>query len=294
MNWSDERYVRLYTRDTVEWLSWSWQARAVFQALMRKVDRAGCLDLPSDPVKATRGLSRMLDMPGEVIDDHLPELLESGAVIRGDVGLVVRNFVDAQESVTSHAERQRRYKERQAASSARDEMSPDCEPANQEVTRADAGDGSVTGVTPPVPSVPNQPSQPSRKKSTSALEVHRELATTLWAEQDALRRQAIPGALSLKPTDGALKLVAERLAEGHTAEECRHVLAVYAGDARSRPDQARWFNGETNWRPENFRRALGQPSPSQRASPRPAYGLSTDDELKRRYGGTAAIAQGGT
>ena len=43
MDWANERYVRLYTRDTVTWKMWPWEARAIFPLLMRKVDRAGVL-----------------------------------------------------------------------------------------------------------------------------------------------------------------------------------------------------------------------------------------------------------
>lgn len=53
MRWSDERYVRVYTRDSANWLSWPWRARALLPLLLRKVDRAGLLKLPSGrPVAA--------------------------------------------------------------------------------------------------------------------------------------------------------------------------------------------------------------------------------------------------
>lgn len=44
MNWSDERYVRLFTRDTVTWLRWSFETRAIFCLMLRKVDRSGVLE----------------------------------------------------------------------------------------------------------------------------------------------------------------------------------------------------------------------------------------------------------
>ena len=84
-----------------------------------------------------------------------------------------------------------------------------------------------------------------------------------------MRREAVPSLRDLAATDGALKPVADRLAEGYTREDCMHVLEVYAADARTSPDQAKWFNGETNWVAANFRRALGR---SARASPDPRRG----------------------
>jgi hypothetical protein len=163
VNWSDERYVRVYVRDTVEWLAWSWQAQALFLLLLRKVDRAGCVDLPGDAAKAARGLSRMVGMPEDVIAAALPELEESGAVTPGPRGLVIRNYVAAQEAVASNAERQRRYKERQAAITERHDSLPVCIEAHQEVTRTNANSRAVT----PSLAVPSlaEPSQTKKQES---------------------------------------------------------------------------------------------------------------------------------
>lgn len=45
LRWQDERYVRVYTRDTADWLSLSFLAQGLFVLLLRKVDRAGILPL---------------------------------------------------------------------------------------------------------------------------------------------------------------------------------------------------------------------------------------------------------
>ena len=37
MRWEDERYVRVYTRDTPEWCLLSWEARALFLLLLTAV-----------------------------------------------------------------------------------------------------------------------------------------------------------------------------------------------------------------------------------------------------------------
>src|SRR5580658_6589118 len=41
MHWDTERYVKLYVRDTPEFLAMSWQARCLLLELVRKVDRGG-------------------------------------------------------------------------------------------------------------------------------------------------------------------------------------------------------------------------------------------------------------
>ena len=80
----------------------------------------------------------------------------------------------------------------------------------------------------------------------------------LWAYQNELRSSAVPGSRQLRLTKDASAAVAKILKSGHSEDDCRTVLESYAAEARRKPDSARWFNGETNWRPDNFRRTLGQ------------------------------------
>jgi hypothetical protein len=110
----------------------------------------------------------------------------------------------------------------------------------------------------PDPETSPDPDARGKRRRLDALGGHRPAAVTLWLKQDALRAEAIQGARPLRATDEALRRVAERLGEGYSVEDCEHVLAIYAAEARKGPESARWFNGETNWRRENFTRALGQ------------------------------------
>lgn len=108
MNWSDERYVRVYTRDTTSWVRLGWEAQALFLLLLRKVDRAGVLELGQD---GEEGLADLLRMPPEVVKNGLDRLLRDGCITR-DHGsaLVVRNFIEAQE--TRQTDRQRQHESR--------------------------------------------------------------------------------------------------------------------------------------------------------------------------------------
>lgn len=81
----------------------------------------------------------------------------------------------------------------------------------------------------------------------------------LWSLQEELRHESIPGSRPLLATDERLKRIQDRLEAGATVEDCEHVLRVYAADAKSKPESREWFNGETNWRKDNFDRALGKP-----------------------------------
>jgi len=112
MDWQDERYVRLFTRDTPEWCSWPWEARALFPLLMRKVDRGGELGLGR---LGARGVSSCVALPEEVCRVGLEALVDTGTIeMRGQV-LWIRNFQPAQEATMSNAAKVRDHRERKRA-----------------------------------------------------------------------------------------------------------------------------------------------------------------------------------
>lgn len=104
MDWSNERYCRLYIRDSVTWSLWPWEARALFVFILRKVDRAGILDLGGhDPAEAIAAVS---GMPLDVVEAHLPALLKSKAIEIGATAMVMANYIEAQEATSSDKQRQ--------------------------------------------------------------------------------------------------------------------------------------------------------------------------------------------
>jgi hypothetical protein len=107
--WADERYVRLYTRDTVDWVAWGWEAQALFTLVLRKVDRAGTLALGKH---GARGLAGLVAMPLEVVERALRVLLEDGALELHGTVLVARNFIEAQEARASDRQRQQECRAR--------------------------------------------------------------------------------------------------------------------------------------------------------------------------------------
>lgn len=126
LDWSNERYVRLYTRDTDEWLVLPWQSRAVWPLLLRKVDRSGVLPAKLGP----RGVAVMIGLPVEVVEPGIAGLLEDGCLVNAPGGYLVPNFIEAQEASSSDAQRKRNSRERRRASAM-----------GQEVTKRD---GEVT------------------------------------------------------------------------------------------------------------------------------------------------------
>lgn len=133
MDWSDEQWVKLYRRDTADWLLLSWRARGLFYSLLRIVTRAGVLDLGKTGKRAVAVLLGAGADWKEIVD-ALDELVADGSVQVNGTTLVIPNFIEAQEAVKSD-----RARAKAARIKRRDEK----------VTKRDAAitnrDGVVTG-----------------------------------------------------------------------------------------------------------------------------------------------------
>ena len=132
MRWEEERYVRVYTRDTPEWCLLSWEARALFLMLLRAVDRAGILPLGKS---GTRSLAAMLRVPLEVVARAFPELVADGCCRMTPDGLsvVVPNYIQAQEAHASDRARAKAARER-ARARATGELAEEPAPPSHGVT----------------------------------------------------------------------------------------------------------------------------------------------------------------
>lgn len=113
MDWSNERYVRVYTRDTTTWKLMDWRGRVVLQLLIRKVDRAGVLDVGHDGVL---GLAAVLELPIDIAEAGIAQLTTSRGgtptVLDTGTAYVLPNFIDAQEAPTSDPQRKRESRAR--------------------------------------------------------------------------------------------------------------------------------------------------------------------------------------
>lgn len=110
MNWADEPWVKLYRRNTADWLAVGWEARAVYHELLKHVNRRGQIVLGRSGL---RGLAVVLQMPQDVVERSIPILAEDGALVASSTELVLVNFVEAQETRQSDAARKRAQRERE-------------------------------------------------------------------------------------------------------------------------------------------------------------------------------------
>jgi hypothetical protein len=171
MNWPDERYVRVYTRDTTDWLCLSFPAQGLFCLLLRKVDRAGILPLGS---KGKKGVGVAIGHAHQwaMLEPALEELLADGCVVIQGECLVVPNFIEAQEAEASDKARSRKARERARALAAAG-IKPTSRNVSDRHGNPEPRDGNDTGRDAPdticdQTVTPNQPSQPCRTDPSQA------------------------------------------------------------------------------------------------------------------------------
>lgn len=114
MRWEDERYVRLYTRDTLSWLGFGWEGQAVVALLFRKVDRAGVLEIGE--LTPEEALSAATGVPLEVCKIAWPRISAGKnptVTLRDETSraLIIPQFIEAQEARQSDAARARKSRE---------------------------------------------------------------------------------------------------------------------------------------------------------------------------------------
>lgn len=99
MNWIDEDFIKLYTRDTVTWKLLPWQGKALLPLLLRKLDRAGVADVDgaNSPSEAAQAVAELVDLPEEVVRPGLEALIKRGVLQLASGRLVAPNFIKAQE-----------------------------------------------------------------------------------------------------------------------------------------------------------------------------------------------------
>lgn len=298
MDWENERYVRMYVRDTPDLLAIGWEGRALLWEMMRKCDRAGVLPFDGD----TGMLAELLRMPCDVVTRALDKLMKRKIVDRGDNALVIPNFMEAQEAKQSDRQRQKesRARRRLAAMSHavtgghdpsrdidnRDRVSQivtDCHESSQHVTDGHSSLAETAELAEPSPSPPATAhhgpaaSKPAQQPPTPqpASESPAERYGRLYREWDT-RGRAIGGE-SWQPTGefNMLHTIREALHDprclGLPDERIIHGLAMRAAEAEQKQrdgdqDPLKWYR--LIWDGKRLSEAVAIPSEAAaRAAP---------------------------
>lgn len=283
LDWSNERYVRLYTRITPDMEIWCYQAKAIWPWLMGIADRAGVIAAKRGGL---RGLAKSLDMPIEFVTAGMNGtadgvgLLEDGCIVEAPDGYVIRNYVDAQTAVASVNKRVADHRARQRLGTSLDERSA----ANSDVTRANEPSEPVTPVTPSG----TDPSGTERDRTDEERAPASPSAAPLTLEPTGKkarrRREALPR--TPMPEDYEPR-------DSHREKADRLGLDLAAELARFRTSTAKrgclwadWHAAFHDWldnAPE-FNRARAGPIASGTRDHRPVTGLAATAELLREMG----------
>lgn len=208
MNWADERYVRVYTRDTAEWLALRWEAKALFPLLLRKADRSGVVAMKPGPMRA-RLVAGLTGLPIEIAESGLADLLLDGCLVDTEAGYVFRNFIEAQETPASDAQRAREYRDRERARALGAVTKRDESPrlASQIVTESHVGRVEIVTPNRAVLSVPSVPEEETRALRGSWIQ-------SVWEHH----RDTFGGKGNVVPVL-TRDLIQARLDDGRSAEE---------------------------------------------------------------------------
>lgn len=108
MDWSNEPYVRMYTRETADDFELSWEALALWRALLCKFDRSGLMEARN----GWTSVARATRIPIEIAERAGAELIADGRVRLVKAGVFAPNFVAAQTASKSDKVRQRESRDR--------------------------------------------------------------------------------------------------------------------------------------------------------------------------------------
>lgn len=289
MDWSNEPYVRVYTRETDDDMALSWEAMAVWNQLMKRFDRSGFVETR----RGARGVAAITRIPVPVVERVLQELIEDGRLVAVDGGFVAPNYIAAQEASKSDRQRQKDSRDRRRAVALNvtnrdtDVANPNGAVTNRDVSVTTGHEESraVTlcsadlTVADPSPVLP-----PARAIAPST-----NYAELTWKTISAARVQIaaefrltniipMPDRFGMPSEPRGCRDLRERIREeGANAEEvCRHIVANLIAQAREE-HSVEWLSEKAftaggwqtarNWTP-------GQQQKRQKPRPTPTYGAS--------------------
>jgi hypothetical protein len=171
VNWSDEHYVKLYTRETLTWRCWGWQARTLFLHMLKRCDGTGLIE--SGNMTPAEALTVQLELPAEVVTFGLDQLVASGTVELIPRAVLLPKFIEAQEARKSEAQKKRDHRERERNRRRAGQVVEVATP-HVPTTSPDVTSGHQNGPSVPSPAQPSPLKAPAKVKAPS-------LAQQLWA-----------------------------------------------------------------------------------------------------------------
>ena len=273
MNFDDERFVKIYPRNTTNWKLLGWEGRCVLMMLLREVDRAGCLDIEG----GMEGLALLLDLPPDVTERGFASCVKRGSVVQNGNTAIIPNFVKAQEARQTDRVRQAESRARRRELGMMSQFVTndartvtDCDQTSRAVTASHTPSHDVTLRTeqnrseenrsdscvpfePSQPALPLQPQQAadSKQQATRRAGTYTALATALLGELSAARMRVNPKNRIFPPSPAHLRELERCLREGLTVEQLRNVILVWEAMVKAGKQDPEHFDSVTPFRASN-------------------------------------------
>jgi hypothetical protein len=119
MDFANERYVRLYVRNTTGWKLLRWEGRTVWTLLYREADRSGVISL--DGLEPWEAAALHCELPEEVAKIGMQRCVERGWIVVDGDRLVFPKYLEANETPQSDAQRQRESRAKRAVTKRDDQ-----------------------------------------------------------------------------------------------------------------------------------------------------------------------------
>lgn len=265
MDFENARWVKLYCQDTGTWLRLGWHGRTVALHLLRAVNASGVLsDLGDEPELI---LAELLRLPVDVVTPGVVALLRTETITLANGVLVWRQFVDAQKSRKSEAQRKSEYRAKHRAEAMKRQGGTDC---------PESGTDSPTEghERPHVPTDGDKKSQKRREEkrkkrqnrkgdggvseppNDDPVAVEQHLAIHVFGYLLAARKRCKPSARTVEPTETHLKEITRCLREGIEAQDLIHVVDTWEAQVKSGRQDMAHFDSVTPFRAANVAKYL--------------------------------------
>ncbi len=304
LEWDQDRWVKVYVRDSGDFAMLSWDAKALLLMLWRKADPLGVVRSAARCLPAFLGHRENATQ----IAQGLADLEAIGAVeVRPD-SLRLLEFVDAQSAVLSDRVRQAAHRERKAVSGntiashnvteshamsrdvthchaasrdvttrqdqtrqeeIRSEKTPIVEPpALQPDPKPQANASASAGFALPPESQPIGPQDANAPKPTRKPDPIPNIALGLLGELQAARKHCNPNIPNTDITaKGATDEIQRCLRDGLTVEQLRHVIAIWEALVKAGKRNFEHFNSVTPFRASNVHAYIQMPLETAKSSP---------------------------
>lgn len=326
LEWDQERWVKVYVRDSGDFAMLSWDAKALLLMLWRKADQLGVVRSAARCLPAFLGHRENAAQ----IAQGLADLEAIGSVeVRPD-SLRLLEFVDAQSAVLCDRVRQAARRDRKAVSGntlesqnvteshamsrdvthghaasrdvttrqdqtrqeeSRSDQTPTVEPPALQPDpkpQADASASAGFALTPE--SHPNGPQDAKAPKPTRKPDPIPNIALGLFAELQQARRRCNPNVPNTESkAEGATREIERCLREGLTVDQLRHVIAVWEALVKAGKRNFEYFNSVTPFRASNVHAYIQMPldtAKAGRTDPR-----KSDADLAREADNRAYFAE---